>query len=42
MTYQECLINGWHVCNRLAYVVCEVPWGIGTEADTDVYIESKY
>ena len=39
---KECLINGWHVCNRLAYVVCEVPWGIGTESDTDVYIESKY
>ena len=37
-----CLINGWHWCNRLAYVVCETPWGTGEESDSDVYIESKY
>ena len=39
---KECLINGWHRCNRLAYVVCETPWGTGEESDSDVYIESKY
>ena len=37
-----CLINGWHYCNRLAYVVCETPWGDGSDNDSDVYIESKY
>ena len=37
-----CLINGWNWCNRLAYVVCETPWGTGEESDSDVYIESKY
>lgn len=37
-----CLINGWHWCNRLAYVVCETPWGDGSEDDSNVYIESKY
>lgn len=37
-----CLINGWHRCNRLAYVVCETPWGDGSDSDYDVYIESKY
>lgn len=37
-----CLINGWHYCNRLAYVVCETPWGDGSDDDSDVYIESKY
>ena len=37
-----CLINGWHRCDRLAYVVCEVPWGDGSDNDSNVYIESKY
>ena len=37
-----CLINGWHRVNRLAYVVCETPWGTGEESDSDIYIESKY
>lgn len=37
-----CLINGWHRCNRIAYVVCETPWGDGSDYDSDVYIESKY
>lgn len=37
-----CIINGWHWCNRLAYVVCEVPWGDGSDNDSEVYIESKY
>ena len=39
---KECLINGWHRCNRIAYVVCETPWGNGSEADSNIYIESKY
>ena len=39
---KSCLINGWHRVNRLAYVVCETPWGDGSDNDSDVYIESKY
>ena len=39
---KEILLNGWRLCNRLAYVVCEVPWGDGSDNDSEVYIESKY
>lgn len=37
-----CTINGWHMCNRLAYIVCKTPWGNGTDSDKNVYIEAKY
>lgn len=38
-----CTINGWHLCNRIGYMVCEVPWGTGnSEVDNDTYIEAKY
>jgi hypothetical protein len=30
------------MCNKIAYIVCETPWGDGTDADRDVYIEAKY
>lgn len=36
------LINGWHLCNRIAYVVCETPWGDGSDQDSDIYIEARY
>lgn len=36
------ILNGWHACNRLFYIVCEIPWGDGTPADSDVYIEAEY
>lgn len=39
---KACAINGWHMCNRIAYMVCKTPWGDGTDADKDVYIEAKY
>lgn len=39
---KEILLNGWHRVNRLAYVVCEVPWGDGLYADKNIYIEAKY
>lgn len=35
-------INGFHLCNRIGYVLCTVPWGTGEESDTDIYIESDY
>lgn len=34
--------NGWHLCNRTNYLVCETPWGNGTESDKDVFIEAEY
>ena len=38
-----CTINGWHVCNRIGYMVCKVPWGTGNrEVDNDTYIEAEY
>jgi len=37
-----CTINGCHMCNRIGYMVCETPWGDGTDSDKDVYIEAKY
>ena len=36
------LINGWHICNRLDYLICKQPWGDGTDEDKDIYIEVKY
>lgn len=36
------LQNGYHMCNRLFYIVCETPWGDGTDTDKDVYIEAEY
>lgn len=36
------LLNGSHICNRLGYVVCSEPWGDGTEADSNIYIEAEY
>ena len=39
---KEILLNGWRWCNRLANVVCEVPWGDSSSTDSRIYIESKY
>lgn len=39
---KACVINGWHICNRIGYMVCRTPWGNGTENDSNVYIEAKY
>ena len=36
------LLNGWHICNRLDYVLCTEPWGSGKESDSEVYIEVRY
>ena len=36
------LLNGWHLCNRINYVLCENAWGDGTENDSKIYIEAKY
>lgn len=36
------LLNGIHIFNRLGYVVCSEPWGNGTEADSNIYIEAEY
>jgi hypothetical protein len=35
-------INGYHLCNRLFYIVCETPWGEGLPSDKDIYIEAEY
>jgi hypothetical protein len=35
-------LNGRHACNVMFYVVCEEPWGDGSAADADVYIEARY
>jgi sulfur transfer protein SufE len=39
---KPCAINGWHMCNRIGYIICKTPWGDGTENDSNVYIEAKY
>ena len=39
---KPCAINGWHMCNRIGYMICKTPWGDGTENDSKVYIEAKY
>lgn len=36
------LLNGWHVCNRLFYIICETPWGDGSKKDAELYIEAIY
>lgn len=37
-----CILNGYHICNRIGHIVCKTPWGDGTDKDKDVYIEAKY
>jgi hypothetical protein len=36
------LLNGYHKCNVLDYLVCKTPWGTGEDSDADVYLEVKY
>jgi hypothetical protein len=37
------LLNGWHLCNRLFYVVSTKSWSTGDkEKDSKVYIEALY
>ncbi len=37
------LINGWHFCNRLFYVVSTKSWSTGDkDKDSEVYIETMY
>ena len=37
------LLNGWHFCNRLFYVVSTKSWSTGNhEKDGDLYIEVNY
>ena len=36
------LINGFHITNRLGYVLCKKPWGYGTNDDKDIYIEATW
>lgn len=36
------LLNGYHYCNRIFYIVCETPWGNGEMSDKDIYIEAQY
>ena len=36
------LINGFHIVNRLGYVLCKKPWGYGTQDDKDIYIEATW
>lgn len=36
------LLNGYHLCNRLYYVVSPEPWGTGEDTDKDIYIEAEY
>lgn len=37
------LINGWHYCNRLYYVVSTTSWSSGVnEIDKDLYIEVNF
>ena len=38
-----CTINGYHICNRMGYMVCETPWGSGDiYEDKWLHIEAKY
>lgn len=39
---QLIVINGYHLVNRLFYLVCKHPWGTGEESDKDIYIEAEY
>lgn len=37
------LLNGWHMCNRLYYLVSTTSWSTGNkEKDANVYIEANY
>lgn len=37
------LLNGWHLCNRLFYVVSTKSWSTGDkDKDSKVYIEALY
>jgi len=36
------LLNGYHICNCYAYIVCSEPWGDGSDGDSEIYIEVKY
>ena len=36
------LINGFHFVNRLGYVLCQIPWGYGTNDDKELYIEATW
>lgn len=36
------VLNGWHLVNRVHYMVTKTPWGDGSPADADVYIEAQY
>lgn len=46
----DLLLNGFHLVNRIAYIVCENPWGentsyevlISEEVECDCYIEEGY
>ncbi len=36
------LLNGFHKVNVLDYLVCEIPWGLGEDSDSGVYLEVNY
>lgn len=36
------IINGFHFCNRVGYVLCTNPWGSGEISDRNIYIEAEY
>lgn len=37
------LVNGWHFCDRLFYVVSTTSWSCGDKVkDADIYIETNY
>lgn len=36
------LLNGYHMCNVLDYIVCKIPWGLGEDNDKDIDIEVDY
>ena len=38
----DIVLNGWHMVNRMEYIVCEKPWGNGPKIDDGIYIEAKY
>ena len=32
------ILNGWHLVNKMYYVVTEEPWGDGTDTDSNIQI----
>jgi len=35
-----CICNGWHMVNRMDYIVTEVPWGTPDNfKDVDIYVD---